>query len=100
MVSSTLKLGISILNGGNAEVQQVTRAGAGGCSLVAPRSLHPHLLLASSAENAGLSEGQEGSGLLPEYPGADADMQVGPCLPALLYWVAVSSCPRLFLFYL
>lgn len=26
MVSSTLKLGISILNGGNAEVQQVTEA--------------------------------------------------------------------------
>lgn len=32
---------------------------------------------APSAENAGLSEGQEGSWLLPEYPGADADMQVG-----------------------
>lgn len=107
MVSSTLKLGISILNGGNAEVQQVTRVGGqvSGCGWVFPSgsqvSPTPISLPPSSTENAGLSEGQEGSGLLPEYPGADADMQVGPCLPSsLLYWVAVSSCPGLFLFYL
>lgn len=83
MVSSTLKLGISILNGGNAEVQQVTRVGERvrvGVPKWLPGLPHPHLLPASSAENAGLSEGQEGSGLLPEYPGADADLQVGPCL--------------------
>lgn len=88
MVSSTLKLGISILNGGNAEVQQVTRTqdlgrrvkgvGVGGCSRVAPRFPPPPSPAASPAENAGLSEGQEGSGLLPEYPGTYADMQVGP----------------------
>ena len=30
-----------------------------------------------SAENAGLPEGQEGSWLLPEYPGTDANLQVG-----------------------
>lgn len=38
MVSSTLKLGISILNGGNAEVQQVTRVGGqvSGCGWVFP----------------------------------------------------------------
>lgn len=54
MVSSTLKLGISILNGGNVEVQQVTDAqdlgknGVGGMwrgGWVSPRSLqHPRLL--------------------------------------------------------
>lgn len=54
MVSSTLKLGISILNGGNAEVQQVNRRrdlgeglgdGAGWefGSCVTPR-IHLHLL--------------------------------------------------------
>lgn len=80
MVSSTLKLGISILNGGNADVQQVTGEGTweeakrGGGSPVTPTSPAPP---ASSVENAGLSEGQEGSGLLPEYPGTDADVQVG-----------------------
>lgn len=44
-----------------------------------------------SAENAGLSEGQEGSWLLPEHPGTDADMQVGCSvfLLAKLFGVAV-----------
>lgn len=46
---------------------------------------------ASSAENVGLSEGQEGSWLLPEYTGADADMQVGSSayLSVKLFGVAV-----------
>lgn len=45
-----------------------------GGSRVTPTFLAPP---APSVENAGLSKGQEGSGLLPEYPGADANVQVG-----------------------
>lgn len=107
MVSSTLKLGISILNGGNVEVQQVTDAqdlgknGVGGMwrgGWVSPRSLqHPPVSCHFAAENAGLPEGQEGSGLLSEHPGAHANMQVGPlaavqfCSPPT--WAAVVPPP-------
>lgn len=94
MVSSTLKLGISILNGGNADVQQVTEGTWEGepkkvrGSCVTPSSSSSPT---SSAENVGLSEGQERSWLLPEYPGADADMQVGSSeyLLVKLFGVAV-----------
>jgi hypothetical protein len=51
---------------------------------VASRRPPPPSPATSTAENAGLPEGQEGSGLLPEYPGADANVQVGVSLTVLL----------------
>lgn len=56
---------------------------------VSPRYATP------SAENVGLSEGQEGSWLLPEYPGADADMQVGSSIYHLVKLFGATVPPLL-----
>lgn len=79
MVSTTLKLGISILNGGNSEVQRVCPFNIntynykfGDTSKEDPLLNYPYLL----TENAGVLKGQEGCGLLFECPGIDADLLV------------------------
>lgn len=59
MVSSTLKLGISILNGGNSDVQQVRvwpKAYLGRVFIDDEQHLNP-FPRSDFAENAGLSEG-------------------------------------------
>lgn len=74
MVTTTLKLGISILNGGNSEVQRVRVLESTHFRLFQDECLKYFTPLL--AENAGVSEGQEGCGLLPESAGTDADMLV------------------------
>lgn len=75
MVSSTLKLGISILNGGNCDVQQV-RVSPGKsfkCDDEQRQNcFHPSVF----TENVGLSEGQKRCWFLPQHSVPDADLQV------------------------
>lgn len=68
MVTGTLKLGISILNGGNVLVQQVKlcKTDWENVSFVSQRILSSEnaLMLYNSLENAGLFEGKTRCGLL------------------------------------
>lgn len=107
MVSSTLKLGISILNGGNAEVQQVTRVGGqvSGCGWVFPSgsqvSPTPISYLLPLQKMLDYLKDKKEVGFFQSIQALMQTCRWGPCLPSsLLYWVAVSSCPGLFLFYL
>lgn len=70
MVTVTLKLGISILNGGNILVQQVHLCLCGGHGFA--------LFLTAFAltENAGLPEGEKRRGILQEPVWADDVLQV------------------------
>lgn len=78
MVTTTLKLGISILNGGNSEVQRVSVSPSRPEPLIQFKSPNERssILPPVLPENAGVPAGQEGRGLFLESPGTDADVQV------------------------
>ena len=86
MVTCTLKLGISILNGGNVQVQQVrgaARLWSAAANVHAHarhvrHARHAHPLTFLPAENAGLPEGEKRCRFLQESVGTDAVLQVRP----------------------
>lgn len=87
MVTTTLKLGISILNGGNSEVQRVCSQSIKALAMNQMTVTKLNLISSSPLlpENAGVPEGQEGRGLLLESPGTDADLLVSSaCLICLV----------------
>lgn len=78
MVTTTLKLGISILNGGNSEVQRVCVLckGLESEEITSSDELKSEFPSPLFSENAGIPEGQEGCGLLFKSAGTDADLLV------------------------
>lgn len=74
MVTVTLKLGISILNGGNILVQQVHPST--GCPCVTSQLPSVTDCFCFAAENAGLPEGQKRCGIFQKSVWADDVLQV------------------------
>lgn len=75
MVTVTLKLGISILNGGNILVQQVHPSTWSTCVASQHQSVADCFCFAP--ENAGLLEGKERCGIFQKSVRADDVLQVG-----------------------